>query len=144
MKKMNQVQYLALFALMSASWIQKVHSAPPQKGQSATVNLMCSGAITDWTIPVTDSPVSGVYVEIRGEAVSLYNLPTFPDYQKGMKLDIYDQNPSKIWARNPNQQAIVSTINRLSGEIYVEEAAPSGTKLLRQFKGKCANQKPVF
>jgi hypothetical protein len=144
MKKMIPIQYLALFAFISVSWVQKAHSAPPQKGQSATINLTCSGAITDWTIPVTDSPVSGVYVEIRGETVSLFNLPTFPDYQKGMKLDIYNKNPSKIWARNPNQLDIVSTINRLSGEIYVEEVAPSGTKLLRQFKGKCTNQKPVF
>ncbi len=144
MKKMSQIEYLALLALMSATWVQKVHSAPPQKGQSATINLTCSGTVTDWTIEITDSPVSGVYVEIKGDTVSLYNVPTFPDYQKGMKLDIYNKNPSKIWARNPNQPAIAVTINRMSGEIYVEEISTSRTKLLRQFKGKCTNQKPVF
>lgn len=135
---------ISLTMAAPTSFTAQAASQPLRNGQSGAINLTCSGSVSDWTKAVTDVPVSGVYVEIDGDTVSLYNVPTFPDYQTGMSFDVYSKNPSKIWARNRIQASISLAINRMSGEISVQEMSPKGERMLRHFQGKCTNQKPVF
>jgi hypothetical protein len=122
---------------------QQAQSAP-QKAQSDAIKLACSGTLDQFTPVLGNWPVSGVYVVIGGDAASIYNVPMFPEYQRGMTFDVYAKNPSKLFMRNRNQETVVATIDRITGDINIEERSPAEDRFIRWFKGKCTNAKPVF
>ena len=144
LQSFTKVALIAAYTLTSLTASQTVSAGQTPKTRKDIIKLVCSGLYDEWILSVFDIPVSGVYVIIDGDLAHIYNIGGFPEYQTGMIFDVYSRNPSKIWMRNRNNSNIIATINRISGDIHVSEIAPSNSRMLKMFRGKCINPKPVF
>ena len=131
-------------AIAVTSLAQDAAAYQGQRPKKEITKLLCSGLLYDYERKALDVPISGVYVTIDGNLVRIYNLATFPDYETGMTFIVSGGNPSKLTLKNRSNANVSSSINRISGDIDIVEARQNSSNMLRFFKGKCINAKPVF
>jgi len=138
---------LAACASSSAALGSHASAKSTQKAPAAVIKLQCSGVVTDYDYNVHEVAASGIYVEIYGDKMKVFSIPSFPSYQDGISLDVYKRNPSQIFGKTQDDSVHVS-INRLSGDIsawhYYEHQDIRQARAHRMFEGKCTNMKPIF
>jgi hypothetical protein len=109
------------------------------------IELMCDGLYTMIGSQALNVSIKGVLVVVGSRDAQIYDLPaSFGNYRTGMKMNISERNPARIFLESAEGRAVTASINRLNGEISVSRHTSPGGKMLEYFSGNCRNKRQMF
>ena len=125
----------AAFYLSVASII--VTPAEAQQQEQPIGKLECEGETRTYGPQARSGTTSGVIIEIDVNSVIIFGLYAFPEFQKGLMLQISSRNQAMIFLQAQKYPLIGGYINRFSGELMLLGDNVS-------YIAKCSDPKAVF
>lgn len=128
----DRITPLIILSLISSSAI-----AAQKKAKATAIELRCEVSVDDLYGEKPKLTFSAVHIKIADGLVSIYDLPNFLERHVD-RYKIAASDGGKVWFKSNNSEDITGSIDRVSGELSINQDG------LPIYRGHCQRFKRLF